>query len=69
MAEEEAGGEVGRSDWWVAVRGIVGDDLGTDHVSTRKRTFVQACERGVRRKNIRGWVRKDVVKAVYEKHV
>ena len=51
------------------MRGIVGDDLGTDHVSTRKRTFVQACERGVGRKNIRGWVGKDVVKAVYEKHV
>ena len=59
MAEEEAGGEVGRSDGWVAVRGIVGDDLSADHVSTRKRTFVRAREREIGRKEIRGWVGKD----------
>ena len=69
MDEEEAGGEVGLSDWWVAVRRLVVDDLGAEHVSTGKGTFVRAGERGVGFENVGGWVGKDVIEPVYEEHV
>ena len=69
MDEEEAGGEVGRSDWWVAVRGVVGDDLRAEHVSTGKGAFVGTRERGVGCEDVGGWVGKDVIEAVYEEHV
>lgn len=68
MANDEAAREIGCFDWQIAVRGVVGDDLGAEHVRTRKGTFVRARERHIGRKEIRGWMGEDVVEAVYKKH-